>query len=633
MTESTIDLLRPPDLPDLYIHQLKQTIQAYSPAQIVVGEALQNAVDAIVQTGGGKHRINLKIDFDSRTVCVEDDGVGFPDDTSLLFLGGSRKRDGGKKLFGLVGVGIKVVLFRSEYFMIRSHTPEGAYRLEVKDAYRFSDSSEFKLEVPSSFPPDNSPLDSVGTQVVYRFPQGTLDDPIAMFIQELVDRCLPRGSDKDFGKTLEYAVKQKVFPNRFATLFASFLRRFTYAGDVMNRLGGKPELKDTRILVKINCSNPSEQLGQDVGQLLDSKSKFEFEIEPTYILVEDTRNWVPAQAKLGIFHEKLGKGGENLSRTFKGFDIQLYAPEEYEQLLTDERGNLPDNIEEYREKLFPKINGIILTIGRIPHFEEFLPGGSRRVLSANGVVTTHDLDLTRGRNQEYVRCFDMVIDLDATLNYGKTQITNRYLINLVRRFTNDAYVATIQRAAGNWVGRIQPDDEEQSDIFLGRPDLRLVGYILQKAPTDENDVIALFFELAGHGYFPDYRLFGLSQKDKYDTRATIKRTGETSAPPIPSDERRLLVVEFKVVAASLIKDLEREEKDVKDIHLIIAWEEGTSTSPRFGFADVEHSRYYPKRTFPQAQRYLEDTRSGAQVQVLLLKPIVQEILGQTVQGK
>ena len=634
MMEATIDLLRPPDLPDLYIHQLKQTIQAYSSAQVVIGEALQNAIDAIIQAGGGSHSIILNIDFDSRTICVQDDGIGFPDDTTLLFLGGSRKREGGKKLFGLVGVGIKVVLFRSEYFMIRSRTTEGAYRLEIPNAYRFGSSSEFKLEVPSSFPTDNSPLDSVGTQVVYRFPEGTLDDPIAAFVQDLVDRCLPRGSDRDFGKTVEHAVRQKVFPNRFATLLASFLRRFTYAGDVLNRLGGKTELKDTRLHVHISCSDPVNQLGQDVGQLFDGKSKFEFEIEPTYILVEDTRNWVPAQAKLGIFHEKLGKGGQNLSRTFKGFDIQVYAaPEEYEQLVTDERGNLPDNIEEYREKLFPKINGIILTIGRIPHFEEFLPGGSRRVLSVNGVVTTHDLDLTRGRNQEYVRCFDMVIDLDATLNYGKTQITDLHLVRRVRQFTNDAYVATIQRAAGNWVGRIQPDDEEQPDIFLGRPDLRLVGYILQKAPTDENDVIALFFELAGHGYFPDYRLFGLSQKDKYDTRATIKRTGDTSAPPIPSDERQLLVVEFKVVAASLIKDLEREEKDVKDIHLIIAWEEGTSTSPRFGFADIEHSRYYPKRTFPQVQRYLEDTRSGAQVQVLLLKPIVQEILGQTVQEK
>lgn len=108
--------------------------------------------------------------------------------------------------------------------------------------------------------------------------------------------------------------------------------------------------------------------------------------------------------------------------------------------------------------------------------------------------------------------------------------------------------------------------------------------------------------------------------------AVIRRAGDSSDPPVPSDERQLLVLEFKVEAASVIRDFEREEKSARDIHLLIAWKEGTSPSPRFGFADIEHSRYYPTRSFPRAQRYLEDTRTGAQVQVLLLKPIVQEAL-------
>jgi len=613
-----IDLLRPPQLPDLYIHQLKQTIQAYSPAQIVIGEALQNAVDAIVESGGGSHHVELDINFNDRTIRVRDDGIGFPNDISLLFLGGTRKRGGGKKLFGLVGVGIKVVLFKSESFTIRSRTADGAYKLRIDEAYRFSDGMEWKIEVPASLPIDEAPLESIGTEVVYRFPQKTLEEPIDMFLQDLIDRCLPRGVNEDFGKTLEYAVKQKVFPTRFAALLASFLRRFTYGGDILNRLGGKTELKDTKIHVRVSCSDPSGQLGNIMGiaELFDGKATFDFDLEPTYLLVEDVVNWVPTHAKPGLFQEPLGRGGRDLSRTFKGFDILLYAGQtDYEKLITNEKGELPDNIGEYREKLFPRINGIILTIGRIPHLEEFLPGGSRRVLSANGVVTSHDLDLTRGRNQEYVRCFDLAIDLDATLNYGKTQITDLHLVNRARRFINDAYATVIQRAVGNWVGRIALDEDVVPDVFLARPNLGLPGYVLQKTPTDENDVIALFFELAGHGYFPDYRLFGLSQKDKYDARALIKRSGEASIPPVPSDERHLLVVEFKVIAASIVQDLDRGEKDAKDMHLLIAWEEGQSPLPRFGFADIAHSKYYPKRTFARVQRYLEDTRSGAQVQV------------------
>ena len=102
-----------------------------------------------------------------------------------------------------------------------------------------------------------------------------------------------------------------------------------------------------------------------------------------------------------MYHQSLGKGGTNLTKTWRGFNIELYTDaEDYEKLLTDRRGKLPDAIQEYRDRLFPIINGIILTIGRIPVFEEFLPGGSQRVISANGVVTTHEVDLTRGRNQD-----------------------------------------------------------------------------------------------------------------------------------------------------------------------------------------------------------------------------------------
>ena len=219
--------------------------------------------------------------------------------------------------------------------------------------------------------------------------------------------------------------------------------------------------------VAFSCVNATASLGE-AGKLFDSKTNAKTQVEPSYLLVEDVRGWLPVHARHGLFQHELGHGGMNLTRTFNGFNIRTYSsPEDYEKLLTNKNGQLAVEVEDYRKNLFPRLNGIILTIGRIPHFEEYLPGGSRRVLSANGVVTTHELDLTKGRNQEYVRCFDIVIDVDGTLNYGKTQLTDNYLVGRVRRFLNDAYAATIQTAAGNWVGRIDPPDTtEERDVFL-----------------------------------------------------------------------------------------------------------------------------------------------------------------------
>ena len=626
-----LNLLNPSDLSEHYRHQLKQTISAYNPTQIVLGEALQNAIDAIVEADdGATHQIDLNLDLDQRSVTVTDTGVGFRNDPRLLFLGGGTKRRGDRRLFGLVGVGIKVVLFSSKEFRLRAHIDNGGFSYKILDAYQFENDPPPNLQVPRQFPDDPSPLNS-GTEVYYCFPHDIAHDPIERFIQDMHHQCLPKGNDSGFGKTLKSAVERGFYENRFAGLMATFLRRYTYAGDVLNYLGGKKELADTTIYIQVTCSNPSEDFGSEIGDLFDGKTQFSFKITPEYLLVSDTCNWVSQQDRPGLFHESLGRGGTNLTQTWKGFNICLYADtEDYEKLITDKNGEIPQTvkgyIEEYREKLFPRINGILLTIGRIPFLEEFLPGGSQRVISANGVVTTHEVDLTRGRNQEYVRCFDLVVDVNAPLNYGKSQLTDTHLIKRIRRFVNDAYATTIQTATSNWVGKVKPpNDDEQYDFFLRRDGLGIPELAVKKVPRDENDVIALFFELLGRGYIKGYQSFGLSQMDPYDGRFIIRRSGDTNDPLVPADDRKLSAIEFKVTASYLIRDLEREAKDPRELKLVISWDEGSSNSDQFGFADIEHSRYYRDNVYPSVTRYLQNTKSGSQIQVLLLKSVVDGI--------
>ena len=625
-----LDLLNPSDLREHYRHQLKQTISAYNPTQIVLGEALQNAIDAIVEADGASHEITIELDLDKKSVTVTDTGIGFQNDPKLLFLGGGTKRHGNPRLFGLVGVGIKVVLFSSKEFCLRARSDSGAFRYEISDAYQFENDPPPQLQVPGQFPNDASPLNQ-GTELYYRFPDQVAHDPVKRFMQDMYQQCLPQGNESGFGKTLKSAVERGFYPNRFSGLMATFLRRHTYAGDVLNYLGGKQELSNTTIHIRVTCSNPSQSLGNEIGDLFDGKTDFSFKITPEYLLVSDTCSWVSRQDRPGLFDESLGRGGTNLTQTWKGFNIRLYADaEDYEKLITDKNGGIPkavqESIQEYRDRLFPRINGILLTIGRIPFFEEFLPGGSQRVISANGVVTTHEVDLTRGRNQEYVRCFDLVVDVNATLNYGKSQLTDTHLVNRLRRFVNDAYATTIQTAASNWVGKVQPpDDDEQYDFFLRRESLGIPELSIKKVPRDENDVIALFFELLGREYLTGYQSFGLSQMDPYDGRFLIKRSGDTSDPIVPSDDRQLSAIEFKVIASSLIRDLERETKDPRELKLVIAWDEGSSNSDQFGFADIEHSRYYPERVYPGVTRYLQNTKSGSQIQVLLLKSVVDKL--------
>ena len=147
----SLDLLNPLDLREHYRHQLRQTISAYNPTQIVLGEALQNAIDAIVEADDGvPHEININLDLDQSAVTITDNGGGFPNDPELLFLGGGTKRSGNPKLFGLVGVGIKVVLFSSKEFRLRANSDQNAFRYKIVDAYKFDNESPPDLKVPQS---------------------------------------------------------------------------------------------------------------------------------------------------------------------------------------------------------------------------------------------------------------------------------------------------------------------------------------------------------------------------------------------------------------------------------------------------------------------------------------------------
>jgi hypothetical protein len=117
----------------------------------------------------------------------------------------------------------------------------------------------------------------------------------------------------------------------------------------------------------------------------------------------------------------------------------------------------------------------------------------------------------------------------------------------------------------------------------------------------------------------------LSQVDPYDGRFLIRRSADKSDPKVPEDDRQLPAIDFKVTASWLIRDLEREAKDPRELKLVIAWDEGTSNSDQFGFADIEHSVYHPDRVYPKVTRYLQNTKSGSQIQVLLLKSVVDSI--------
>ena len=95
---------------------------------------------------------------------------------------------------------------------------------------------------------------------------------------------------------------------------------------------------------------------------------------------------------------------------------------------------------------------------------------------------------------------------------------------------------------------------------------------------------------------------------------------------MPTDDRQLSTIEFKVTASSLIRDFEQRIKNPSDLKLVIAWDEGPSSSNQFHFVDIVYSTFYQvDRVYPKVTRYLQAAQTGSQIQVLLLKSVIDGI--------
>ena len=127
-----------------------------------------------------------------------------------------------------------------------------------------------------------------------------------------------------------------------------------------------------------------------------------------------------------------------------------------------------------------------------------------------------------------------------------------------------------------------------------------------------------------------YAIYGFSQSDRYDSRMVIQRDCDPADLLVKHLEKDLRTVEFKVFVASIIRDIESDDKDIGDMHLLVAWDQGSLHGTRFSLESIEHSDVYkasPKKVFAGATHYLNDNKSGKQLQVLLLRDYLNKVPG------
>ena len=594
-----------------------RTVETYPVPWKVVHETLQNAKDAI-RHSGKQGTIDILLDVANQSVTVKDSGSGFPRDNELLGFGGTDKDDDPDWcLNGRQGVGLKSVILSSKYFSIDAVHKGERWSLRIEDADKFVEGGNPTFAIDEL----GATNDPSGTEVTYSF----RDTLVSQFVTEVLTQQIPY--------VTEYLASND--SEQIAIALESYFRSYSYAGDLNATMGlGSPVGTN----IKIQLVAASAPLGSVPGyletQLKSGRIECEFK-SGLWDLTEAVGRTKPRRNRPAVLSQSLPPGG-TMGRFNENYVyVKTFTSEaEYRQLLDNPNLRRPADPSKY-ESLFRQLRGVYVAIGSASILSRYLIGSPRQFIAADGTPTAHVLPgPTRGGDASYVsNNIHFVANIDAKLNYGKQTVSNTRLVGLVAEYFSEAVRATLRNVAISFVGSmnisssghdLDIDRETEKDV-ISRPTLANGLLHFKRIPRDENALIAIFFEILGRGDLPGYHFYSISQKAKYDGRATAKLVN-TSDMPTPDSDTDLHNIEFKLELEDLIDDFEHEVKTPSEIQLVVVWNDTIRSSiTDYQVLDIDYTPDADRRMHG-VEKVLHCKLQNRMIQMVVVQDLSRELV-------
>lgn len=616
---------------------IRDTIETYSGQWRLVHEAIQNSHDAIQQNNGIKTgRIIIELYLGSNKVIIRDNGTGIAIEKfqNLFILGGTDKalvKEEMKRILkGSQGVGIKSTLFTSKYFKIETVHCDYTWSYEKRDCYKFND-DDFNPEIQEPTPiQTNLPT---GTTVTYSLSDFSVQDFLSELAKEYCDETATRDDDKN-------EIKDE---RELKIAIETYFRTKTYLGCTNAMLGINDALKgiDVQVILYFDAESREQHQEMEVERCL-------FLSNPSFYRKNLTLNFPGKYIDLLELHTNLPRS-EQVDMLFDDFEqIIVNKPEAYKMKVLIQKFS-KDNITRLFDRpkrkggrtifeadeillkkhkaVLEKINGMYLAIGSKTYMNKFFHIGIKQIISVNGLPTNITLKLPTGA-LSYLNNVHIVLDVNYTLGFGKRNLNPRYkgyidaffleVWNLLRNVA--PYVV------GDRDGRDIPESqawnkEEEIETYNHKQNfMKELPLFFRTVPQEEQEVIALFFELIGRkllkGYFP----FRIASKKTYDGLFYIDyEEGDKLIPNVRPPQLR--VVEFKYHLSELIKDFEDENKYIQDIDLLVCWDHDYDADSSYSVSSLERDGI--KKVFPGAT--LRIKKGSDSCQVLVLKDFIQSL--------
>ncbi len=194
----------------------------------------------------------------------------------------------------------------------------------------------------------------------------------------------------------------------------------------------------------------------------------------------------------------------------------------------------------------------------------------------------------------------------------------------------------------DWI-REQEEHEKQNPLVITRKDVFLPTNepSLTSTPSSEQDVIALFNQLLAGGVIRGIKLLATSQHQQYDgiyrfnlTKPFQNHLYDEKTNPLgllePNIKEGYLsapdILEYKYSFDGLLEEIEKGEKNERDIKLLVAWTMGDNWASRYQIIPLLHFDNLQHRYFHGGTHIVKNSMTGDTVfPIIILSELVDYV--------
>lgn len=613
--------------------QIKNILKSYTGWYDPLSELIQNSLDAVDERKklGEKDytpTIWLEINLKENLICITDNGVGFKEEEFKNFLAPNVSYKKGDTR-GNKGVGATYLGYGFNYLQIGTKTSDFAFVGTIKGGREWvEDESNTKTR-----------------------PNVQQDEPLHKYYNEI---------DRGSTFVLKF-IGEFIRPKDLKWVGANTADQWETVLRIKTPLGGIYFVKKNSI-PKCNLAVVAE------NGVISEKMITECEYIFPHKVISTCKDLKEIQAKQQELINK-GKDGSKLPDNFYKLN-GLYRIWDANDVISNNAG-LRISLNEKELELIKKYNIILYSffcystdiwkkynddVVKLRKNTRILNGGLQ--LATNGMPQGELLIIPLMKNIGYQNVTHAVIHFNSadpdlgrkgfqpeleTLAQNIAAATVKSFLNwkkLLKTETGAPPDIESDKEIHEWI-KEQEDHEKSNPLRIQRTDIFLPTKeaSLTSEPLNEQDVVALFNQLLAGGVIRGIKIMASNQHLKYDgvCKFVLRKPfenhifNENTNPLGIKDvdkefESKPEILEYKYNFDALMEEIEKGDKNERDMNLVIAWEIGNQWKTRYDITPLLHFDNIHHRTFHGETHVIKDSNTGQFVfHAIFLKELIDYI--------